>query len=351
MAQSYSTVKYSSIPSIILYSLLVLLIFGTATTEATGVCYGNMGSNLPSAQEVVALYKQYNIPRMRIYAPDQNVLEALRGSNIELFMDIPKENLAPLAATQDNANQWVQQYVRNYGNVRFRYISVGNEVKPNEIYAQYVVPAMNNIQNALNAAGLGNQIKVSNTIETGALGQSYPPSQGSFNANYRAAYLDGVIRFLVNNRSPLLVNVYPYFSYFFNQRDIRLDYALFTAPSALVTDGSLHYQNLFDAIVDATYSALEKAGGGSLEIVVAETGWPSDGGVATSLDNARTYNTKLVEHVKLGTPKRPGRPIETYVFAMFDENNKNQSPPPYTYEKFWGLFLPNKQPKYPINLN
>ncbi|XLR68108.1 hypothetical protein S83_018780 [Arachis hypogaea] len=147
MAQSYSTVKFSSIFSIILYSLLVLLIAGTATTEATGVCYGNMGSNLPSAQEVVALYKQYNIPRMRIYAPDQNVLEALRGSNIELFMDIPKENLAPLAATQDNANQWVQQYVRNYGNgnVRFRYISVGNEVKPNEIYAQYVVPAMNNI--------------------------------------------------------------------------------------------------------------------------------------------------------------------------------------------------------------
>ncbi|KAI4348653.1 hypothetical protein L6164_009352 [Bauhinia variegata] len=351
MAESHSVGKIPSMTSVIL--LFLLLIATTDTTVAqTGVCYGRNGDKLPSPQEVVDLYKQHNIGRMRIYDPNQEVLQALRGSNIELILDVPKDKLQELAASPDNANAWVRDNIQNYGDVKFRYIAVGNEVKPGDTtYAQSLVSAMQNIQNAINAANLGGQIKVSTAIETGALGdQAFPPSKGYFRSNYREAYLDKVIGFLVSNGSPLLVNVYPYFSYYFDTGNtIPLNYALFTAPSAVVHDDatSLDYQNLFDAIMDTLYAALENAGGESLDIVVSETGWPSSGGKDTTVENARTYNTNLVGHVKNGTPKKQGKAIETYIFALFDENQKG----PEEYEKFWGLFTPDKQLKYQINFN
>ncbi|XP_071911434.1 glucan endo-1,3-beta-glucosidase-like, partial [Coffea arabica] len=189
-------------------------------------------------------------------------------------------------------------------------------------------------------------IKVSTSISAGLLSVSYPPSQGSF-SNEAKPFIKPIINLLVQNNSPLLVNVYPYFGYIGDPVNIHLDYALFTSQRTVVQDGSFGYRNIFDAILDAHYSALEKEGGAKVNIVVSE---PSDGNPpAASSGNAGTYYRNVISHVKSGqgTPRRPGRGIETYLFAMFEENQK----PGAETERHFGLFFPNQQSKYGISFN
>ncbi|XP_058107230.1 glucan endo-1,3-beta-glucosidase-like [Magnolia sinica] len=327
-----------------LFLLLGLLtaILGTGA-QSIGVCYGMLGNNLPPVQEVVDLYKSLNIQRMRIYDPNQAALNALRGSNIDVIVGVPNDKLQEMGTNPSYANTWVDTYIKPYWPaVRFRYIAIGNEAIPGP-NAQYILNALQNMYNAIARAGL-NQIKISTAIHMAVLEISYPPSHGSFSAE-AAQYLNSIISFINSRQAPLLANVYTYFSYADNPRDISLPYALFTSPGVVVYDGSLQYQNLFDAMVDALYSAVERVVGSNMEIVISESGWPSAGGFAATIGNAQTYNNNLIKHVGRGTPKRPGKAIETYIFAMFNENQKQ----PAGIEQNFGLFYPNKQPVYNIN--
>ncbi|KAM0969910.1 hypothetical protein EV1_017851 [Malus domestica] len=309
-----------------------------------GVCYGMLGNDLPSAPEVISLYKQYGIEKMRLFEPNIAALQALKGSNINITLDIRNQDLADLAASQDAVNSWFNTNVEPYLNdINFNFIAVGNEVIPGSL-GGYVLPVMNYLQKILDDKNL-HGIKVTTVLPGNALQSSYPPSSGAFTSE-ASSVLSGILSFLSAKGSPLMINVYPYFAYASDPTDVRLDYAQFTAKSAVVRDGSLSYYNLFDAMVDAFFAAMEKAGRGDVGVVVSESGWPSDGnGNFTTPKLAGTYNRNFVKHItsKVGTPKKPGAYIEGYIFAMFNENQK-----PSGVEQHWGLFYPNKQPVYPV---
>ncbi|XP_051127382.1 glucan endo-1,3-beta-glucosidase, basic isoform-like [Andrographis paniculata] len=335
----------------VVLTTLTLLIFSTASDAQIGACYGTLGDNFPSPEDVIGLCRKSQISRIRIYNPNPAILQALIPE-ISVIVGVDNGDIRGIASNPEMAKSWIQNNILRYKNANFSCIAVGNEISPldsgggSAAIAGSVVPAMKNIQAALSAAGLAGKIKVSTVLSAAVLGNSYPPSAGVFRQEIQSSYIDPIIQFLAANRGPFLANVYPYFAYIGQPEDIRLDYALFTSPAPVVKDGEYQYQNLFSAIVDAFNAALEKSGGAGLEVVVAETGWPTAGGTATSVENARTYNTKLSEFVKKGTPRKPQKAIETYVFDLIDEDLKNPE-----YEKHWGLFLPNKNPKYPMSFN
>ncbi|PKA61769.1 hypothetical protein AXF42_Ash008600 [Apostasia shenzhenica] len=330
------------------FALLFSSLGFLAGAQGIGVNYGMLGDNLPSPANVITLYKSRNITKLRLFHPDAGALAALRNSGISLILGTYNQDLPRLASDPSFAASWVQTNVLPYANsVSFRCIAVGNEVIPGDL-ASYVLPAAHNLDSALRAAGFS--IPVTTAVSTQVLNPSYPPSRGAFSGN-SSPVMAPLVAFLAARNSPLLVNVYPYFAFAGNEADVRLDYALFTAGGKVVSDGELGYWNLFDAMVDAVYAAVERVGGGGegVEVVVSETGWPSGGGgPAATVENARTYNNRLVDHVgrREGTPRRPGREMEVYLFAMFNENLK-----PEGTERNFGLFQPDMSEVYHVDFS
>lgn len=332
---------YMSAVALVLAVLAVI----PAAVQSIGVCYGTNGDGLPSASDVVQLYKSNGITGMRKYTPYGNVLQALGGTNIALILDTGNENLASLAASASNAAAWVEANIQSHTNVNFKYIAVGNEVPQQGGNTKDILPAMKNIDAALSNAGITG-VKVSTAVHSGVTA-GFPPSQGTFSVD-NGSHMPPIARYLASTGAPLLANVYPYFAFKDPSSGIDISYALFTFPGTRVQDGGNAYQNLFDAMVDTFYSALENAGAGRVPIVVSESGWPSAGGdgMTETAGNAQTYNQNLINHIRTGkgTPKRPVA-IEAYIFAMFNENNKGGA----ETEKHFGLFNPNKTPAYKIN--
>ena len=327
----------------LLLLLLLLLIVVDEGAQGVGVNYGLLGDNLPDPDAVVGLLKSRNITKVRIFEPNTEVLKALEGSNIEVVVGVRNEDLQLLASDPNSATAWVDTSVKPHvPAVKFRYVVAGNEVISGPL-AKFVHGAMSNLDRALEGANIS--VPVSTAVSYDVMGVSYPPSNGSFSDTHLEV-MGSIVSFLEQNGSPILANVYPYFTYVNDPENVHLDYVLGTSLDVVLTDGPLNYKMLIDAMLDAMYVALEKMGGTSVRIVVSESGWPSAGnGDFATIANAQTYVNNLIAHVSsgLGTPMRPGNVTETYVFALFNEDLK-----PAGTEQNFGLLYPNMTQVYPV---
>ncbi|XP_073138805.1 glucan endo-1,3-beta-glucosidase-like [Henckelia pumila] len=334
----------------ILLLFIMLSLHSLGQAAPVGVCYGRVANNLPPPSAVVGLLKSNGISRIRLFNPDVEALAPFSGTGIELMIGVPNEILPTLAnGMMSTALQWVQSNIfAHVPSSQVRYLAVGNEVYLKEpYYTPYVVPAILNLYQALQTLGLGDKIKISSCHASTILSNSYPPSSGTFDPNLNQV-LTPLLRFLQDTGAPLMVNVYPFFSYINSEQYVSLDYALFRS-STVEIDQNLHYTNMFDATIDAFVYAMEREGFVGIPVVVTETGWPTGGGEAASAENARAYGENVVSRAlnNVGTPKRPGVGVEVFLFDLFDENGKSGA----EYEKHFGIFGVNGIKAYDINFN
>jgi hypothetical protein len=112
-----------------------------------------------------------------------------------------------------------------------------------------LLPAMRNVQNALNSVSLGGKVKVSTVHSMAVLTRSDPPSSGLFNPMFQNA-LRGLLEFQKDTGSPFAINPYPFFAYQSDSRPETLAFCLFQPNSGRVDSGNgIKYMNMFDAQV------------------------------------------------------------------------------------------------------
>jgi hypothetical protein len=310
-----------------------------------GVNYGRIADNLPEPREVVRLLKLARIRNVKIYDAEQSVLEAFRGSGLNLVVAIPNGLLKDMAANPSKAMDWINENVQPYyPATRIVGITVGNEVLggTDPGLAEALVGAVLNVHDALVMLRLADKIELSTPHSEAVFAISYPPSACVFKDDLMT-YLRPLLDFFSKTGAPFYVNAYPFLAYMSDPEHIDINYALFKRNSGIIDQKTgLHYDNMFEAQVDAAYFALEAAGYPGMEVRVAETGWASAGDpteAGADMVNAVVYNHNLRKRLFLrkGTPHRPNSVLKAYIFALFNENLK----PGPSSERHFGLFKPD----------
>ncbi|KAL9687659.1 hypothetical protein QQ045_032066 [Rhodiola kirilowii] len=330
-------------------TLLLCTCIEAAATYPIGVNYGTVANNLPPPSQVATFLKtKTTINKVKIFDCNPEILTAFANTGIAVTVTVGNGDVLQLTKL-DGAKAWVAANILPFHPTTIiNRIAVGNEIIHNKdrVLIANLLRAMETLTSALHLANV-TDVQVSTPHSLGILSSSEPPSSGRFRKGYDKAIFAPILDYHRRTKTPFMVNPYPYFGF----TDKRLNYALFKPNDGVLDKATnLTYTNMFDAQLDAVYSAMRKVGYGDVEIVVAETGWPSAGDPNqpyVNLANAVSYNGNLIKHVNSGkgTPLMPNRRFETYVFSLFNENLKESES-----ERNFGLFRPDFSPVYDVGI-
>ncbi|XP_052190933.1 glucan endo-1,3-beta-glucosidase 8-like [Diospyros lotus] len=321
-----------------------------------GVNWGDFCSQNMPVHIVVQMLKDNGVEHVKIFDSNAATIKGFAGTGIELMIGIPNVELQEISDNYEKAREWVRENITQYikdGEINIRYVAVGNEPflkSYSGLFLNVTLRALQNIQSALDEIGHGETVKAT-VAHNADVYQSADemPSEGDFRADIRDVMVE-MVRWMKENNSPFVVNIYPFLAVY-QDPDFPMEYAFFDGKSDPVRDHNITYTNMFDANFDTLVNALSKAGAPDLDIIVGEIGWPTDGNINANTKLAQRFYAGLIKKLgsEKGTPLRPGRRISAYLFSLLDENMKSIAPG--NFERHWGIFRYDGQPKFPVDLS
>ncbi|XP_042513500.1 glucan endo-1,3-beta-glucosidase 8-like [Macadamia integrifolia] len=336
--------------------LSVWLLLDSIPVDSLGVNWGTMATHPLPPHTVAQMLKDNGFQKVKLFDADESTMSSLAGSSIEVMVAIPNNMLADMN-DYNTAKQWVKRNVTVYnfnGGVNIKYVAVGNEpflASYNNSFTNITFPALQNIQNALNEAGVGDTIKATVPMNADVYfsPDSNPVPSGGLFRDDISGQMTEIVQFLNKNNASFTVNIYPFLSLYANP-DFPVDFAFFDGTSKPINDNGVLYTNVFDANFDTLVWALKKIGYGDMPILVGEVGWPTDGDKNANVPYAKRFYNGLSKKLaaNLGTPIRPGY-LEVYLFGLIDEDAKSVAPG--NFERHWGIFRHDGQPKFPMDLS
>lgn len=100
---------------------------GAETVPGIGINWGAMASNPLNPPIVVNLLKDNAIKKVKLFDADSWTVSAFSGTDIELMVGIPNNQLNQLSKSMSDAEDWVKQNISKHmhdGGVNIRYTNI-----------------------------------------------------------------------------------------------------------------------------------------------------------------------------------------------------------------------------------
>ncbi|KAL8443436.1 hypothetical protein Emed_006791 [Eimeria media] len=320
-------------------------------------------------EEAFEILKKNGFEHIKTFSPDglASIFEVY-GQQAKVYVGLPNRKLTELAFDKTYARQVVERQLKPYASI-IRLVIVGNEplicIKTEHWAARgecgstnspaKLLPAMRNIKEALEAAGMG-RVPVTTALNGGILEMSSNPWTPCV-SDFRPAVLPllrelwGFLR-MQQPPAPFLVNIYSWFAAMGGHLspDISVGYPGPTLPF----DGKYTYYFNFDMQLDMQRVALCKNNATDLDLWVGETGWPTAGHPKATNMNAYWYYKNSVKRARgelLNDPKKDnvrfkGVPTPIFLFEAFDEMVKFEVEHGNLFENSFGVFYEDGRPKW-----